>query len=93
MIQNTIKFVVGLMLLVCIPSSLLAQENAMQAMGKANAKVAKASSRQNHWDGPVVGPRLMNKKRVVFIGGDMMNTVISDLYKSTKEAEIGRAHV
>ncbi len=58
----------------------------MQAMGKANAKVAKASQRQNHWDGPVVGPRLMNKKRVVFIGGDMMNTVISDLYKSTKEA-------
>lgn len=86
MIQTTIRFLSSLLLLLCISPALLAQENAMQAMGKANAKVAKASQRQNHWDGPTVGPKLVAKKRVVFIGGDMMNTVISDLYKSTKEA-------
>ena len=58
----------------------------MQAMGKANAKVAKASSRKNHWDGPSDGPKLQAKKRLVFIGGDMVNTVIAELFKGTKEA-------
>jgi len=74
------------MLLVSISPALLAQENAMQAMGKANAKVAKASQRQNHWDGPADGPKLQAKKRVVFIGGDMMIPAISELFKSTKDA-------
>ena len=85
MIHNKFKLLLGSLLLL-LAGSLFAQENAMQAMGKANAKVAKASSRQNRWDGPLDGPRLQVKKRVVFIGGDMLNTVIADLYKGTKEA-------
>ena len=76
----------GLTLALFLFAPVNAQENAMQAMGKANAKVAKASSRQNHWEGPADGPKLLPKKRVVFIGADMMNSVIADLYKNTKEA-------
>ena len=57
----------------------------MQAMGKANAKVAKASQRQNRWEGPTSGPKLQSKKRIVFIVGNM-NSVVADLYKGTKEA-------
>ncbi len=86
MIQNKFNSLIGLILLSMFVFPLYAQENAMQAMGKANAKVAKASQRQNHWDGPLDGPKLQLKKRIVFIGGDMTNTVISDLYKSTREA-------
>jgi ribose transport system substrate-binding protein len=86
MIQKKFNLLVGLLLLFFISNPLFAQENAMQAMGKANAKVAKASQRQNRWEGPTEGPKLQNKKRVVFIGGDMVNSVISDLYKGTKEA-------
>ena len=85
-VSSKFKSLLGLVLLLVSGSSLLAQENAMQAMGKANAKVAKASQRQNRWDGPADGPKLQLKKRVVFIGGDMTNTVISDLYKSTRDA-------
>ena len=86
MIHKKITFFASLLLLLCISGSLCAQENAMQAMGKANAKVAKASSRMNHWDGPSDGPKLHNKKRVVFIGGNMANSVVADLYKGMREA-------
>lgn len=58
----------------------------MQAMGKANAKVAKASSRQNRWEGPTDGPKLQAKKKIVFIGADMRDVALADLYKGTKEA-------
>lgn len=85
MTQIKFKLLLGSLLLL-LAGSLFAQENAMQAMGKANAKVAKASSRQNRWEGPVDGPKLQSKKRVVFIGGDMLNTVVADLYKGTREA-------
>ena len=64
----------------------LAQQNAMQAMGKANAKVARASSHQVRWDGPTDGPKLQSKKRVVFVAADMTNTVIAELYKGIREA-------
>ncbi len=86
MIQKKLAIFLGALLLLLFSSSLLAQENAMQAMGKANAKVAKAASRKNHWEGPSEGPKLQTKKRIVFIGGDMVNTVIADLFKGTKEA-------
>lgn len=57
----------------------------MQAMGKANAKVARASAHQVRWDGPLEGPKLQLKKRIVFVGADLTNTVIAGLYKSVKE--------
>jgi len=85
MIENQCKLLFGLLLML-LAGSLCAQENAMQAMGKANAKVAKASQHQNHWDGPQDGPALHSKKRIVFIGGDMRDSVIADLYKGAKEA-------
>ena len=69
-----------------LAQSAFAQENAMQAMGKANAKVAKAASHKNHWDGPTTGPKLKSKKRVVFIAGDLGNPTTAALYKGTKEA-------
>ncbi len=62
------------------------QENAMQAMGKANAKVAKAASRKNRWDGPTDGPKLIAKKKLVFIGGDMGDPATQAVYKGVKEA-------
>ena len=86
MIEKKSRFFAGLFLSLCMSAALHAQENAMQAMGKANAKVAKASSRMNHWDGPADGPKLQTKKRVVFIGANMVDSVIADLYKGAKEA-------
>ncbi|PRC93723.1 substrate-binding domain-containing protein [Solimicrobium silvestre] len=86
MIQRKFNIVLGVLAMLLFGSTALAQENAMQAMGKANAKVAKAASHKNHWDGPTDGPKLQNKKRVVFIAGDMVNTVVAELYKGTKEA-------
>lgn len=76
--------VAAFLLLNCLIA--LAQQNAMQAMGKANAKVARASSHQVRWDGPTEGPKLQSKKRVVFVAADMANTVIADLYKGIREA-------
>ncbi|MET3108905.1 ribose transport system substrate-binding protein [Oxalobacteraceae bacterium GrIS 2.11] len=84
MVQNQLKLF--WLLLVCLVGPVLAQENAMQMMGKANAKVAKASSRLTHWDGPNDGPSLQSKKRVVFIAANMADSVVSDLYKGAKEA-------
>jgi len=86
MIQKYSKLFVCCLALLLASTSLFAQENAMQAMGKANAKVAKASSRMNRWEGPTDGPKLQAKKRIVFIGGNMTDTVIADLYKGAKEA-------
>ena len=76
----------GLMVTLAASHAVFAQENAMQAMGKANAKVAKAASRKNRWDGPLDGPKLLTKKRVVFIAGEMASGVTGNVYKGAREA-------
>ncbi|HTD02172.1 substrate-binding domain-containing protein [Undibacterium sp.] len=63
-----------------------AQENPMQFMSRANAKVARAAALKNHWDGPVDGPRLVKKKKIVFIASDMSDAGVSGIFNGVKEA-------
>ncbi len=73
----------------CLSGVVAAQENPAQFMSRANAKVARAAALKNHWDGPVDGPRLAKKKKIVFIASDMGDAGISGLYNGVKEAGAG----
>ena len=66
--------------------SAFSQENAMQMMAKANAKVAKATAHNTHWDGPVDGPKIVPKKRVIFIAGDLSNSATYGAFEGAREA-------
>lgn len=67
-------------------SSAIAQENPAQFLNRANAKVARAAGLKNRWDGPVDGPRLQKKKKIVFIANDMNDGAINTLYHGVLEA-------
>ncbi|MES2102877.1 MAG: substrate-binding domain-containing protein [Pseudomonadota bacterium] len=75
-----------LFLVLSMVGGVAAQENPMQFMSRANAKVARAAAMKNHWDGPVDGPRLVKKKKIVFIASDMGDAGISGIYNGVKEA-------
>lgn len=70
-------------------SSAIAQENPMQFLSRANAKVARAAALKNRWEGPVEGPKLQKKKKIVFIAADMSDAGISGIFNGVKEASGG----
>ncbi|MEB0138918.1 MULTISPECIES: substrate-binding domain-containing protein [unclassified Undibacterium] len=72
-------------------ASAFAQENPMQFMSRANAKVARAESLKNRWEGPVAGPKLQKKKKIIFIAADMSDAAIGALFNGVKEAGIAGA--
>ncbi|MBI3283337.1 MAG: substrate-binding domain-containing protein [Burkholderiales bacterium] len=67
----------------------IAQENPMQFLSRANAKVARAASLKNRWEGPVEGPRLQKKKKIVFIAADMSDAGIASVFNGMREASSG----
>lgn len=67
-------------------ASATAQENPMQFLSRANAKVARAASLKNKWDGPVEGPKLQKKKKIIFIAADMSDAGTSGLFNGVREA-------
>ena len=68
-----------------------AQENPMQFMSNANAKVARAAALKNRWEGPVEGPKIQKKKKVIFIAGDMSDAGTSAVFNGVREAAMAGA--
>lgn len=66
-----------------------AQQNSMQFVSAANAKVAKASALKSKWDGPTSGPQLQKDKKIVFIAHDMSDAGIYGVFNGIKEAAAG----
>ena len=72
-------------------SSAFAQENPMQFLSSANAKVARAEALKNRWEGPVDGPKIQKKKKIIFIAGDMSDAGISAVFSGVREASAAGA--
>ena len=58
----------------------------MQFLSRANAKVARAASLKNRWEGPADGPQLQKKKKIIFIAANMSDAGISGVFNSVREA-------
>lgn len=61
----------------------------MQFLSRANAKVARAASLKNRWEGPVDGPQLQKKKKIIYIAANMSDAGISGVFNSLREASAG----
>lgn len=83
------KYLTVLLLVSCVFSGAMAQENQMQFMSRANAKVAKAASIKSQWDGPVSGPKLKKNKKIVFVASDLSDAGVYGIYSGMKEAMVG----
>ncbi|MFZ6875258.1 substrate-binding domain-containing protein [Undibacterium sp. Di27W] len=70
-------------------SAAAAQENPMQFLSRANAKVARAASLKNRWEGPADGPQLQKKKKIIFIAADLGDAGVSSIFNSVREASTG----
>lgn len=76
----------ALVLAFTLAGSACAQENPALFLGRANAKVARASAFKNNWEGPVSGPRIAPRKLIVFIGSDFRNSGVAGVASGAKEA-------
>jgi ribose transport system substrate-binding protein len=85
------KCLTVLLFVSCFISTAIAQENSMQFLSRANAKVAKAAAVKSHWDGPVDGPKLQKNKKLVYIASDMSDAGIYGIFNGIKEATTGAA--
>ena len=87
------KYLTVLLFLSCFASSFIseamAQENPMQFLSRANAKVAKAAALKSKWEGPVDGPKLQKNKKIVFISSDMSDAGNAGVFAGIKEATAG----
>jgi ribose transport system substrate-binding protein len=63
-----------------------AQQNSMQFMSAANAKVAKATALKSKWDGPTTGPKLQKDKKIVFVANDLSDAGTYGAFNGMKEA-------
>lgn len=86
MIQSLRPILTFLILALSASSYLAAQENPMQFMSRANAKVARAAALKNRWEGPIDGPKLQKKKKIVMISSDMSDAGINGIYYGLREA-------
>lgn len=68
-----------------------AQENPVQFMSRANAKVARAAALKNRWEGPADSPRMHKKKKIIFIAGDMSDAAIAGVFHGVREAGVAGA--
>nr|WP_314859777.1 substrate-binding domain-containing protein [uncultured Undibacterium sp.] len=66
-----------------------AQQNTMQFVSAANAKVAKASALKSKGEGPTSGPQLQKDKKIVFIAHDMSDAGTYGVFNGIKEAVAG----
>jgi ribose transport system substrate-binding protein len=85
------KCLTVLLFVSCFISTAIAQENSVQFLSRANAKVAKAAAIKSHWDGPVDGPKLQKNKKLVYIASDMSDAGIYGIFNGIKEATAGAA--
>jgi len=75
-----------LALALTLAGSACAQENPALFLGRANARVARASAFRSNWDGPVSGPKIASKRLIVFIGSDFRNSGVAGVAAGTREA-------
>ena len=80
------KYLTVLLLVSCFFGEAIAQENPMQFLSRANAKVAKAAALKSKWEGPVDGPKLQKNKKIVFIASNMADAGNAGVYAGMKEA-------
>lgn len=83
------KYLTVLLLVSCFISGAMAQENPMQFLSRANAKVAKAAALKSKWEGPVEGPKLQKNKKIVFVASSMNDAGNYGVYTGIKEATVG----
>jgi ribose transport system substrate-binding protein len=83
------KSLLALLFATCLVTSAHAQQNTMQFVSAANAKVAKASALKSKWDGPTSGPQLQKDKKIVFIAHDMSDAGTYGVFNGMKEAVAG----
>ncbi|MFZ6751731.1 substrate-binding domain-containing protein [Undibacterium sp. Dicai25W] len=86
MITIQSKCLTALFIAFCFISGVYAQENPMQFLSSANAKVARAEALKNRWEGPLDGPKIQKKKKIIFIAGDMSDAGISSVFNGVREA-------
>lgn len=72
-----------------ISGNAFAQDNSVQFLNRASAKVAKAAGLKSHWEGPTSGPKLQKNKKFVYIAGDMNDGAIAGIYNGFREATAG----
>lgn len=89
MIATQAKYLTALLLVFCFIGGAMAQENPMQFLSRANAKVAKAAALKSKWEGPVTGPKLQKNKKIVFIASSMTDAGNFGIYNGIKEAIVG----
>ena len=80
------KTLTVLLLVSCFLGEAMAQENPMQFLSRANAKVAKAAALKSKWEGPVDGPKLQKNKKIVFIASNMADAGNAGIYAGMREA-------
>jgi ribose transport system substrate-binding protein len=83
------KYLTVLLLVSCFIGEAMAQENPMQFLSRANAKVAKAAALKSKWEGPIDGPKLQKNKKIVFIASNMADAGNAGVYAGMKEATTG----
>ena len=72
-----------------ISGNAFAQDNSVQFLNRASAKVAKAAGLKSRWEGPTSGPRLQKNKKIVYIAGNMNDGAIAGIYNGFREATTG----
>ena len=78
-----------ILFLVCFISTANAQQNAMQYMSAANAKVAKAGALKSKWQTPTSGPELQKKKKIVYVAREYSDAGTAGVFNGMKEALAG----
>ncbi|MFZ6760565.1 substrate-binding domain-containing protein [Undibacterium sp. Ji50W] len=80
------KCLTALFVMFSFISGAFAQDNPMQFLSKANARVARAASLKNHWEGPADGPRLQKKKKIIFVAADLSDPGTAGVFAQVREA-------
>ena len=89
MITSTPQRLIFALLALCLATSALAQQNSLQFVSAASAKVAKAAALKSKWEGPASGPKLLRDKKIVFIAADMSDAGTFGVFSGMKEAAVG----
>lgn len=82
-------FLIANLLCAAVGNPAWAQDNSVQFLNRASAKVAKAAGLKSRWEGPTSGPKLQKNKKIVFIAGDMNDAGIAGVYNGLREATAG----
>jgi ribose transport system substrate-binding protein len=85
------KSLIATLLFACSITAVHAQQNAMQFMSAANAKVAKAGALKSKLQTPTFGPALQKKKKIVYIARDFSDAGTFGVYNGMREALTGTA--